>query len=162
MPSQYYIIIVRRYDMFVVKFLLFVWQIIQNVVALFLILISKRKVHLKYGVDGKDVTVWFVDTVFGCGVSLGDFVLLDYSEYYQYAHSDWIMTTVRHEHGHQIQSRIFGPLYLIVIGFFSAICNNLWDRIFHRSWPLERRHRWYYGRYPERWADILGKVPYRW
>lgn len=81
----------------------------------------------------------------GCGVSLGDFIIFEYDFYFD-------EETVKHEHGHQIQSLIFGPLYLIVIGITSGVFNNLQSRIFKKS------KEWYYSRFPENWADKLGKV----
>jgi hypothetical protein len=85
------------------------------------------------------------------GVSLGFFVFL--SNVY-YSDKD----TVKHEYGHTIQSLWWGPLYLIVIGIPSAICNNLWDRLMHKDWLPERRIKWYYTRFPELQADKLGGV----
>lgn len=131
------------------KIILFVWQLPQNVLACVLLLINclevKKEKSFKH-------TVWIIPSwdKWGGGVSLGDFILL--------APKHLSEITVRHEHGHQIQSRYFGWLYLLVIGFTSAICNNLFDRLFHKSWKAEKRVKWYYSRFPEKWADELGNV----
>jgi hypothetical protein len=61
-----------------------------------------------------------------------------------------------HEWGHTRQSRIFGPLYLIVIGVPSLFGNAVWDMLFHRKWPAQKTHEWYMSRYPEKWANELG------
>ncbi|MDR3020222.1 MAG: hypothetical protein LBU66_04890 [Treponema sp.] len=52
----------------------------------------------------------------GWGVSLGSYIFMDKA----YDETDW-----HHEFGHSVQSLYFGPLYLPIIGFASAICNNL-------------------------------------
>ena len=104
--------------------------------------------------DGEIITIYFTKNVFNCGVSLGDYILLDYDVY---GNRD-LKEVANHEHGHQKQSRIFGPLYLILVGFVSAICNNLWNRIAHKKWDNLKRIKWYYNRYPENWADRLGLV----
>ena len=57
-----------------------------------------------------------------------------------------------HEWGHSIQSRMLGPLYLIVVGIPSL------SRAVYAIW-YERRHhkRWtrYFSGFPESWADKL-------
>ena len=143
------------------KILLYIWQLPQNLLALFLIAISKDKIKREFVCnDGSSVTIYFVNSVFGAGVSLGDYILLDKSCYlglYTVACNTFI-NTVNHEHGHQIQSKYFGPLYLLVIGITSAIFNNLLDRLMHKSWSYSKRINWYYNRFPEKWADNLGGV----
>lgn len=134
----------------------FIWQLPQSLLALILIGLSKRKETCNYFIDNKNIKVYFVDTVFGCGVSLGNYILLDYKSYY---HSrNYIEKTIRHKYGHQKQSLYLGWLYLIVVGLVSAIFNNLWDRLFHKNWTIKQRNTWYYNRFPEKWADKLGEV----
>ena len=89
--------------------------------------------------------VWGGDRLYSylSGASLGHFIVL--KPYHD------LVTDVRHEYGHVVQSRIFGPLYLIVIGIPSAI-NNLRSR---RSFVVAKN---YYNMYPENWADKLGGV----
>lgn len=133
--------------------LLWIWQLPQNLIGFFLT--RKPKAIRTYRCnDGEKVNVYFTSNVFGCGVSLGNYIILDYDFYYTFIPH----LTINHEHGHQKQSRYLGWLYLIVIGFTSAICNNLWDRLFHRKWASEKRVKWYYSRFPEKWADNLGGV----
>ncbi|MDR1956480.1 MAG: hypothetical protein LBQ30_06455 [Treponema sp.] len=126
----------------------FVWQIPQHVLA-FLVYgylkclgnhITKEYYRGKtlYRFDKS----WF-------GVALGQYIFL---------HNRCGLEAIAHEFGHCRQSMLFGPLYLIVIGIPSAVGNNLWDRVFHQAWPSKRRQQWYYSRYPERWADVLGGV----
>lgn len=85
------------------------------------------------------------------GVSLGDYIIMDKETM---LYSDKV---VLHEKGHQKQSLMFGPLYLLVIGLPSVV-RNLWDRIAHRNWSTVKRMYWYYDGFPENWADKLGGV----
>lgn len=130
------------------KFLLFLWQLPQNIFGLILSKIEKsfksRYFEIKYHATrnpGKYMK--------GCAISLGDFIILDISNFSE--------QTIRHEHGHQIQSRILGPLYLLVIGLPSVIGNFI-DRVFHKEWDNNKREKWYYSLPWEHWADKLGKV----
>ena len=66
---------------------------------------------------------------------------------------------LHHEYGHCLQSRILGPLYLPLVGlpsFLRAGWSIVLCRVFGRS-SVEVR-KWYYGGYPEKWADELGGV----
>jgi hypothetical protein len=88
------------------------------------------------------------------GLSLGEYVFI--------GAKDLVGKTIAHEHGHTIQSRCLGPLYIIVVGLLS-ICRNIYSRIKHKN------ATWYYSCFPEgcygkhRWwekftADYLGGV----
>ena len=59
---------------------------------------------------------------------------------------------IRHERGHQIQSFILGPLYLLIIGLPSII----WCRCFENY--RKTNDISYYSFYTEKWANKLGKV----
>jgi hypothetical protein len=128
------------------KVLLYIWQFPQILLALILIkkILAKRLEGLY-----RDKKVYCFKSSYISGVSLGEYIIL------REGHSE---TTLDHEYGHTVQSRIFGPLYLIVIGIPSAVFNNLWDRKFHKTWTDQKRIEWYYSRYPEKWADRLGGV----
>jgi hypothetical protein len=129
------------------KFLWYFWQFPQSLLALILIAVLKPERREVY--RGR-VYYFYSRKTFISGVSLGEFVILP-ERYDNRAVRD-------HEWGHTVQSRMFGPLYLLVIGIASAVFNNLWDRVFHKGWTAARRTVWYYGRYPEAWADRLGGV----
>lgn len=131
------------------KLLRWIWQLPQNLLACVILLIHHKTVDSTaiYGHKVYIIPEW---DSWGAGISLGDYIIL--------APMHLSVTTVKHEYGHQVQSRIFGPLYLVTVGFFSAVCNNLWDRLFHKKWPTKQRIKWYYSRYPENWADKLGGV----
>ena len=69
--------------------------------------------------------------------------------------------TVQHEIGHSRQSLRLGWFYIPVVGVWSAVFCNLWQRIFHRGWhPYDRAH-WYYlsaWAWTEQWADALAGI----
>ena len=128
--------------------LLYFWQLPQHLLALVLMAILKPEKTVTEGIAWHKFKRDTGFSRFISGVSLGQYIFL----------ADDNLITIKHEHGHSIQSRRYGPLYLIVVGIPSAVCNNLWDRLFHKSWPAQRRHEWYYSRWPEKQADRLGGV----
>lgn len=136
------------------RVLLFLWQLPQNLIALFILLLNKKEqktIKYIYGIK-----VCFVKKgVFNCGVSLGDYIIL--YDLYRHFPYECLRNTVKHENGHKKQSRYFGWFYLLLVGL-PSVCNNIWDRLFHRKWTNEEREKWYYSRYPEKWADKIGEV----
>jgi len=125
------------------RILLFIWQLPQNLLALFLILtkglVERSQINGVPIFRGNNI-LW--------GVSLGDFIIL--SDLY----TD--IDTPKHEYGHCIQSKIFGPLYLIIIGIPSITMNILSSYSYEHGSKTFWRN--YYKRWPENWADKLGKV----
>lgn len=127
----------------------YIWQLPQNLIGLFIYLLNTD--NIREG-EYNNIKYFLIKRgTFKCGVSLGNYIFL----YDGYPVDE---KTVKHEYGHHKQSVYLGPLYLIVVGIASAIFNNLWDRVFHKKWSAEKRYKWYYSRYPEKWADKLGKV----
>ena len=114
--------------------LLFLWQLPQNLVALIILLFSKTE-----GVIAYRNYCFALKTKLpqkAGGVSLGSFALISPSN----AHDE---NTIRHElDGHTVDSKIFGPLYLLVIGLPSIIHLLHYDG---------RKN--YYDFYTERWAN---------
>ena len=118
--------------------LLYVWQLPQNLLGLLLVAILKPEdVYDFFGSK-----VYYSHRMRG-GISLGRYIII--RSYLLNANAK----TAYHELGHSIQSRILGPLYLLVIGLPSL----LWA-----AWWNEDRNRSYYSFYTERWADYLGNV----
>lgn len=119
---------------FFVFALLFVWQLPQNLVALTIMLFSKTE-----GVIAYRHYCFAVKTRMpkkAAGISLGSFALISPSCSYD-------ERVVRHElDGHTVDSKIFGPLYLLVVGFPSAL---------HLAFYKGRRS--YDDFYTERWAN---------
>ncbi len=95
-------------------FLLFLWQLTQNLVALLVMPFLGKLTFVDY----RHYCVGFAGTRFpknADGVSLGSFAFFhpDMSD------DDF---TIRHEmDGHTVDSKIFGPLYLFVIGIPSMM-----------------------------------------
>lgn len=138
----------------IVDVLLWIWQLPQHLLALCILAYNKMRGGSCEKVITEGITWYKIKYIMNCGVSLGNYIFLD-SDTHNYYN---IPVTIKHEHGHSIQSRIFGPLYLLAVGIPSAIGNNLVDRLFHKKWTSRDRSIWYYSRYPEKWADKLGGV----
>lgn len=65
--------------------------------------------------------------------------------------------TYPHECGHQVQSRILGPLYLLVIGIPSICWAGIWSNRNALRFFTERGVH-YYDFYTERWADRISGI----
>ena len=125
------------------KVIKWIWQLPQNIVGL----VATALFRGKYS---KEDQVYYTSS--SIGVSLGQYIIVK-----RYCRND----TIRHEKGHQKQSLILGPLYLIIIGLPSA-CGNIIDRVFHKKWSRQKRLDWYYSLPWEAWADKLGGVIKHW
>lgn len=86
--------------------ILFIWQLPQHIVALiyFGYLVMRCK---DLGVDSRYKQATVIPCVMRGAVTLGNYVFVGLNSEYR--------KTVKHELGHTIQSKILGPLYLIVI-----------------------------------------------
>ena len=122
----------------IVEILLFAWQLPQNLLGLLLVLLLRPE----DAYDFEGARLYYATRMRG-GISLGRYIVV--RSYMQ----DLTGNYVRHELGHTKQSRMLGPLYLLVIGLPSL----LWA-----AWWHEGRNRSYYSFYTERWADALGGV----
>lgn len=122
--------------------LLWIWQLPQHLLALIILLINRKNTRVMETATG--IKYYLVKYIMDCGISLGDYIIID-------ADFSVCIVDVHHEYGHSIQSHIFGPLYLLVIGLPSII-NNIISR------ARDKSSKWYYTRYPEKWADSLGGV----
>ena len=120
--------------------ILWLWQAPQNLLGLVLWAIYSKD---SYSQMHKGIRV-VVNPRFPGGISLGNTILLwcDLNH-----HED----TWNHEWGHTRQSRMLGPLYLLVIGLPSII----WAATY--KYDIEYPNK-YYSFYTERWADKLGGV----
>lgn len=120
--------------------LLYLWQLPQNLLGLLFLLFLRPVEEVS---DTGYAKVYRSRRMSG-GISLGQYAFVS-------PVSARDENTVRHEGiGHPRQSRILGPLYLIVIGLPSL----LWTWL-HR---LIAPNKSYYWLYTERWADRLGGV----
>ena len=117
--------------------ILFIWQLPQNLVALGILLFSKE--IGKIGFRHYCLVLKAKLPKGAGGISLGNFAIIS-------PDCAFDERIIRHEaDGHTVDSKIFGPLYLIVIGLPSAL---------HLVWY--NRHgtgKNYHDFYTERWAD---------
>lgn len=123
------------------KVLLWLWQLPQNILGLLVILFTGARYNdISY--DGLE-NFWWAKRYGHFGVSLGNYII--------FGSGPVSHDSLKHEHGHQKQSRMLGPLYLIVIGLPSLL-GNIYARIFNKD------SEWYYKQPWEAWADKLGGV----
>ena len=127
--------------------LLYLWQLPQNILGLLVILVT-----------GAHHTVlnweWIASKWPYFGVSLGRYII--------FGGAGGDITSLKHELGHQKQSQILGPLYLILIGIPSV----LWNIVTIILWIFSTKERaWllllikiYYHMPWEYTADKLGGV----
>ncbi|MCQ2321560.1 MAG: hypothetical protein MJZ91_09585 [Bacteroidales bacterium] len=116
---------------------LFIWQLPQNLVALGILLFSKEIRKLDYR---HHCLVLEARLPKGAGgISLGNFAIVS-PDCARNEH------TIRHEaNGHTVDSKIFGPLYLVVIGL-PSVMHLIWFN--HHG-----AGKSYYDFYTERWAN---------
>ena len=122
--------------------ILFIWQLPQHIVALiyfgYLVMMCKD-----LGVDSRYKQATVIPCIMRGAVTLGNYVFVGLNSEYR--------KTVKHELGHTIQSKILGPLYLIVIGIPSITYCGL-----RRMFPSLRKKN-YYNFYTEKWANNLSE-----
>lgn len=117
--------------------LLWIWQFPQNLAGLvFRIYLRGEKIILEQG-----KVKFYVAPTFSGGVSLGNYVFLS-------KRSGKREPVYDHEYGHCIQSRILGPLYLLIVGLCSGIHCLTYN-------PDKTS---YYDFWTERWANKLGGI----
>jgi len=126
------------------EILFWIWQSPQNLLGL-LMLLFYRKEKEYHRLNGR--TFYFTDEM-PSGISLGNYIIMN--------REDWV-EGMRHEYGHTIDSRRWGPLYLLIIGLPSLL-GNIYDRIFHANWKYSDSCEWYYNQPWEKSADRNGGV----
>lgn len=128
---------------------LFVWQLPQNLLGLLLLTYQKaRKQDMSISFERNRC---FIKG--SLGISLGFFIF--WFPRLRTKEPSGYTCNKEHEFGHSLQSMIFGPLYLLVIGIPSA------SRALYARYHLAKTGEWwsrYYTGFPERWADSLGQV----
>ena len=122
--------------------ILFIWQLPQHIVAIiyfgYLVMMCKD-----LGVDSRYKQATVIPCIMRGAVTLGNYVFVGLNSEYK--------ETVKHELGHTIQSKILGPLYLIIIGIPSITYCGL-----RRIFPSLRKKN-YYNFYTEKWANNLSE-----
>lgn len=111
----------------------YIWCLPQLLVGLIVKIVTGAKK------DERGLYIWNL----GYGLSLDSFI---------FVHKNASEDTIRHEKGHTKQSRLLGPLYLIVVGIPSALWCHLGNDY------REKHNVSYYDFYCEKWADQLGGV----
>ena len=122
--------------------ILFIWQLPQHIVALiyfgYLVMMCKD-----LGVDSRYKQAIVIPCIMRGAITLGNYVFVGLNSEYR--------KTVKHELGHTIQSKILGPLYLIVIGIPSITYCGL-----RRLFPSLRKKN-YYDFFSEKSANYLSE-----
>ena len=122
--------------------ILFIWQLPQHIVAIiyfgYLVMMCKD-----LGVDSRYKQATVIPCIMRGAVTLGNYVFVGLNSEYK--------ETVKHELGHTIQSKILGPLYLIVIGIPSITYCGL-----RRLFPSLRKKN-YYDFFSEKSANYLSE-----
>lgn len=103
----------------------------------------KHEIKKVSNIDG--IQYYLLKHVNDCGISLGNYIFLD---------SDRSVSekAIKHEYGHQLQSKKLGWLYLIIIGVPSAIGNIIYRKTKFKPYGDYYKQPW------EKWADELGNV----
>ena len=118
------------------KIVLFIWELLQNLVGFLYLKLSKYKFTAMYFPSGDTLIKYYYAEEFPGGLTLGEFIFTNGPKH------------VKHENGHVKQSRILGPFYLPFIGLNSLLHAALHDCKAHGK---EYDHFW-----TEKWADRLG------
>ena len=126
--------------------LMYIWQLPQNLLGI----VVRAFYHVDHKLVYNRLSVINVCKKFPGCVSLGDTIIVN-----AYPHDKEGWDDVKHELGHQVQSRKWGWLYLIVIGLPSSIF-NVYDRLFHDN--DKKWFKWYYNLPWEKDADKKGGV----
>lgn len=120
-----------------------IWGFPQNLVGIILASFFEMKAQIVGIEKYKDSEVFYIKSKFGGAVSLGTYIFI---------FSDFGRDTkkvIMHEYGHSIQSKILGPLYLLVIGLPSIIWAGLFEK-------YRTKHKIsYYSFFTEKWANKL-------
>ena len=141
----------KKFINILVNVLLYIWQLPQNIVGLFVIFFTnpEKKVKMDNG------NMLYIASNMSGGISLGRYSIID-SKYTRSCKTDEDIKNLdvsKHEAlGHGTQSRYLGPLYLLVIGLPSII----WAWMYGTIIPYTKNG--YYVFYTEKWADKLAKI----
>lgn len=130
------------------------WALPQTMLGLIYYIACMGCRHYFY--HGAVVTVWNSKS----SLSLGLFVFISddpfcyySSQMERYSEEEFSRMLLVHEYGHTIQSLIFGPTYLLLVGIPSIAWS--FSPVFVKK--RERDHISYFSAYPERWANQLGE-----
>lgn len=138
--------------MAIIRILMFIgqwtWGLIQNLLGLIVVICLRNKsLHAFHGA----IIVEYQEAKFI--KQLGTFTLGMFI-FYKLVDNESKQNLLAHEYGHTIQSLIYGPLYLPIVGVFSL----LWARKYWKNKKTyNQKNIFYADRYPERQANYWGK-----
>lgn len=129
------------------------WGCLQTLLGLIVFLMNFSCRHYSY--HGAIITEWKNPS----SVSLGMFVFVTANPYFAKRFEGTIPTEelsrrlLVHEYGHTIQSLLFGPLYLIVMGIPSTV----WGFLPQLAKKRAKEKISYFTFFTEKWANHLGE-----
>lgn len=130
---------------FMRNIILWSWCLPQTLIGFFIIIFLRVQNRIiKFSKYEETTLIISKNYLFFLGLSLGKFIFVDETQNK--------IELIKHEYGHTLQNYLFGPFYLIIIGFpsiFQAVRFNL-DKNFN--------DKEYENSFPEKWADKLGRV----
>ena len=132
-------LIMKKIGNYIKNLLMWLWQFPQNLLAICIEGILCEAAYREGKIDGNTLIYNYVLPT----MSLGNYIFVN---------TIFSNTDIKHSHGHSKQSRILGPLYLVVIGIPSLlhlIVYNICSKIGF-SWD-------YYKFYTELWANKLAE-----
>jgi hypothetical protein len=138
-----------RYLRWAIRAFLFVWELPQNLLGIGALAYDRA---IGFVVQIKFERERLMIETRRRAISLGLFV------FWTRQSNHWIELderTKNHEWGHSVQSRMLGPLYLLVVGIPSTL-----RVIYLMAYRKIKGRRWngYFDGFPENWADRLGGV----
>lgn len=132
----------------IIRALLMLWELPQNIIGAFLFIFFG--VFSDSVIFDEDDSLEMYSPMMRGVISLGVFQI--YADKYLGNRAKYVELVREHEDGHRRQSKMLGPLYLIIIGLPSLIWATLHSTV-RRLGTVD-----YYSFYTERWADRLGGV----
>ena len=131
------------------QFLLYLWQLPQNLIGL--LLIAYYKPENKH-ILNNGVKVYFSKKFQG-GISLGKYAIVNSFYYRKDLNKALQFNIVKHEAiGHTKQSKMLGWVYLLIIGLPSIVWAGMYGFL------IKETHNGYYKFYTEKWADKLANI----
>ncbi|MEE9431569.1 MAG: hypothetical protein V3V16_11040 [Melioribacteraceae bacterium] len=128
----------------------YIWELPQNLLGLVIYLLNINKIVNIKKIEGR-----YLLKNYNFGVSLGNYIF--WTPTINDKNTE-VPINMKHEFGHSIQSKYFGPLYLLIVGL-PSISRVFYSKLYYSF----RKKEWtkYYQGYPEKWADSLGMKHYK-
>jgi len=115
--------------------LMFIWQLPQNIIGFCISIFIKERMHISENSSGYIVKVvkWNIE------LTLGRYIIIGKDRGDQYS------IAIKHNiYGHGKQSKIYGPLYLIIVGipalvlYLLTVYGTLDPAQYHSLWPEDQ------------------------